>query len=377
MVNKHKPIVNQQGFASIVIAIILVLVLSLITVGFAQLMRQNQTQATDKQLNSQAYYAAESGINVAEQAINAGFSANKTDCAPYTPAGSTPLPADTLSATVAQEYLENNTVGTPPGTVGSTGASYPCLLIDPAPTTIQFGSIPTNQSDVLEMTGVASDGTTPDSIHTILISWQKSGTDKLPAFRPGGSTSFPPVTSWGSTEGVLHIAFTPLQNSSDVNRKSLANLTDNFFLYPAAGTSVATATYAPYSSAGDVENGGSIVSGNCSSGHNSYNGQPTAYYCATAITFPGGEANIILDLRSVYNNSNVTITAYDANNTQLRIKNAQYLIDSTGKAQGELKRIQVRLPAANNYPEPFGVETGICKQLSIYPSGGADNCPAP
>ena len=54
---------NEEGFASIVIALILIIVLSLLTIGFAQLARREQQTALSKQLANQAQYAAESGIN--------------------------------------------------------------------------------------------------------------------------------------------------------------------------------------------------------------------------------------------------------------------------------------------------------------------------
>src|SRR5665213_2637815 len=71
MPSKRKPNLhrNQQGFASIVIALILIIVLALLTVGFAQLARREQQTALDKQKAVQANYAAESGINAAYQDI--------------------------------------------------------------------------------------------------------------------------------------------------------------------------------------------------------------------------------------------------------------------------------------------------------------------
>jgi Tfp pilus assembly protein PilX len=77
---KRINIDNESGFASLVVASVLIVVLSLMTVGFAQLMRSNQTSALNKQLSDQAYYAAESGINDAAQAYNAGYSLSKTAC---------------------------------------------------------------------------------------------------------------------------------------------------------------------------------------------------------------------------------------------------------------------------------------------------------
>ncbi len=108
---------NEEGFAAIVIAMVLIVILSLLTVGFAQLMRHEERSALDKQLSSQAYYAAESGINDAAAVISNNPLVSKTTCGPTTGVGS---------------LFPNNVVGV------NTGSSYPCLLIDPTPLTLDY-----------------------------------------------------------------------------------------------------------------------------------------------------------------------------------------------------------------------------------------------
>ena len=69
----------------------------------------------------------------------------------------------------------------------------------------------------------------------------------------------------------------------------------------------------------------------------------------------------------------------DAGHTQLHIAKAQILVDSTGKAQDVLKRIQVRIPAHNTFAMPDdGTEamSSICKQLQLTPASVAAK-PAP
>jgi hypothetical protein len=80
----------------------------------------------------------------------------------------------------------------------------------------------------------------------------------------------------------------------------------------------------------------------------------------------------VLSLRSIYKNLAVTIKAFGFDGTQLDIKNAQTLVDSTGKAQDILKRLQVRIPTHNDYDHSdYGLETmgNLCKQLQLIPSG--------
>ena len=54
---------QQEGLISITVAIVFIMIISLIVLGFSQVSRRNARQALDRQLSSQAYYAAESGIN--------------------------------------------------------------------------------------------------------------------------------------------------------------------------------------------------------------------------------------------------------------------------------------------------------------------------
>ena len=54
---------NQDGLVSIIIVVILMIVISIIVLSFAKVVRNEQRQTLDRQLSTQAYYAAESGVN--------------------------------------------------------------------------------------------------------------------------------------------------------------------------------------------------------------------------------------------------------------------------------------------------------------------------
>lgn len=370
---------DQQGFASLVIAVVIVLVLSLTTVGFAQLMQREQRSALDRQLSSQAYYAAESGINDAAKAINAGFILGKNKCGPFTASDIASMQTDTAilstSKTAASTYLGPQT----PTTTNSVGsdAQYTCLTIDPAPLSIQYQSIGTDQPKDTELTGVdPTDSTTTKLIDHITISWQAtSGTATFAplSWQTGtGCASAPCFQTQSTWNGagvapVLRIALTPL-TSGQTDRANLTNLTYAAFLYPSGGA-LGTAGGDNITS-GQGDSSGRIISGNCNAG-NTDAGSTTPLQCNVSITGLNA-ANYMLDLRSIYSDSAVTIKAYGGvgGNTQLRIKNAQDLIDSTGQSQDVLRRVQVRIPTHNTYYHPdFDVETAgnVCKQLQLIP----------
>ncbi|MBP7834832.1 hypothetical protein KA025_01965 [Candidatus Saccharibacteria bacterium] len=74
MSNKQNSIntnlsLNQSGATAIMFAMFFIIVISLLTIGFATLVRKDQRAALDKTLSSQAEYAAESGVNAVRDYI--------------------------------------------------------------------------------------------------------------------------------------------------------------------------------------------------------------------------------------------------------------------------------------------------------------------
>ncbi len=337
---------SQDGFAALVIALVLILVLSLITVGFAELMRQEERSALDKHLSNQAYYAAETGINDATKAINNGFIGPKSNCAPFNLPFTNP----------GEKDLSNATVG------GDPNIAYTCLLIDPAPTTLEYDPITSSKSEAIKITGTDFNYETRTApIEDLVISWDSG---PVPGFVTAAGHPFETSGNWPYA-GVLRIGLTPLIGSLD--RQSLINNTYTAFLYPnndASGT--ALPTIGPYANGTGI-NSGVILDGNC-------NNSKSPRACSVTITNinVGGSnpTDILLDMRSVYANTKVTIIAKDSAG-QLREKNAQTLVDSTGKAQDVLRRVLVRVPSSNSYSHPAGgLETtgNVCKQLQLAPA---------
>jgi len=359
---------EQQGFASIVIALIMVLVLSLTTVGFAQLMRREERSALDKQLSNQAYYAAETGVNDATQALNSGFTLTKSQCEPYTTAQLNAM--DPSQKTAATQSLNDNSVGT------STGASYSCLIINPHPDSLQY-TIDGNETRATELTGATLNSDPPDvqPIGNLEISWQDHNSgDTSFAPAPGSSYIFGnAVTDWKYT-GMLKASLTPLSRNA-VDRASLIKNTFTAFLYPNQAGSAADPGSIDAGS-GSGGQGGAIVNGNCHTANITTKSLPR--YCNIKITNLNS-ARYLLTLSALYQKSDITITAYAPDGvTKLSINDAQVLVDSTGKAQDVLRRIQVRVPAHNDFDVPSGTVGTICKQLQLTPgnaTSASGDCP--
>ncbi len=77
-------------------------------------------------------------------------------------------------------------------------------------------------------------------------------------------------------------------------------------------------------------------------------------------------------VRAIYRNASVTIREFNGA-TQLDTADAQTSVDSTGKVNDTIRRIEVRVPNNKNYPIPdFGAQTAdaLCKQITVAPPSG-------
>ncbi len=336
---------REAGFAALVIAIVLVSVLSLITVGFAELMRTEQRNALDKQLSSQAYYAAESGINDAIKAINAGYDVAKNDC------GNGSLDTSTPTLTNAARYLSNNKVGN-----DETGASYSCLLINPSPSQLVY-SPDTFTPTVSEFTARNSSGDAV-TIGSITFSWTDEHGGVNPTNDDCSAHKFGPAGSgagqWDYT-GLLRVQLVPLNN---LDRDSLMKNSLTAFMCPTTRSSVRSVSYA----AGIGQSGGALIEGGCNTTS-----------CSASINGLGGagltdQTTYLLIIRSIYKKVTVSVTAQDTSSAAVKLTGAQTVIDSTGKARDVLRRLQVRVPKQNQFYLPGGTGGGtLCKQVNAYP----------
>lgn len=346
---------SEAGFAAIVIAVVLVTVLSLVTIGFAELVRHEQANSLNRQLSKAAYYAAEAGINDAAKALAQGYTTPKKTCPP--------LPAGT---TGPGSYLTNNVVST-----NANGQStYTCLLIYQAPLDVQFSSVGSQDDSAKSFVISAvdqTDGVTPANVNSFTISWQDEGGRQTFAPSSWSSHPFQTASNWtnagNQVTGVLKLQLVPLRF---LDRTSLTNNAYNAYLYPLTGVAgtVVTSDY----NTGTGSNAGIILDGNCNTGN--------VRYCKVKIDVSSlGQSQFLMRLVSLYDNSSVTIDANGASGP-VRVAGVQSLVDSTGKSQNVLRRVQVRVPNQGFTLPHYGIEalSGICKQLTVYPGYADSGC---
>src|ERR1017187_3827867 len=292
---------RQSGVVSIFVTMIMMIVISLIVLGFAEVSRTEQRNSLDDQLSVQAYYAAESGINDARAAINNFLS----------------IPATVPSKTTCSNNDANYTLS---GIVDSTyNVSYTCVLINAAPTALYYNNIgPT--SKVIPIIS-----TTP--FGSLTLNWTAASGSSAPCNSILGA--FPPATTaaWNCNLPVLRVDLT---DGTSLARSTWPQNTSTIFFEPArSGTGNASWPAQ-----------GSIVGVTCRP-----NGNPTD--CRATITGLT-KSKYYMRVTAIYKTSpTLTITAGGGN----MFENAQATIDSTGKAQAILRRILVAvdLTDANTY----------------------------
>jgi Tfp pilus assembly protein PilV len=338
---------NQAGIASILVTMIMMVVLSLIVLGFATLSRREQTNSLNTQLSSQAFYAAETGVNDAQQAVSAQLAAtgnvqSKTDC------GAEPSVYSTLTANLSQIDPVHN-------------VSYSCLLINPAPPSLLYNDIGAS-STVIPIN--ANNGL---AVNNLTLQWRAANEDATNATDLAygcpttASQTLPSSSSWvagGCGYGMLRVEVVPT-DPADLSSAALLNNEMTFFLSPVFGPNPATTViYTPCAPGSTSGKCGAIIADQCNDGGASVTGT----YCQATITNLGA-TNYALRVQSLYNDSSLTVTP-DSN---VSLTGAQVLIDSTGQANSVFRRIQVRfsLTANDTTPTPDeAIEAGgsICKR---------------
>lgn len=338
---------DQSGLASLVIAILIIIILTTMITGFLQIIGHEQRRSLDRQLGSQAFYAAESGVNDASKAITNGYKADKTDCKPYTVSG---YPAE-LSGT-SNNLTTNNNV------------RYTCLLIDQTPGSLEYNPVNTEHGSTFVAESVTG------FLDSLNFSWQdSSGSTKFRTTPAATGSDFPTKSSWngGGTigTGILRVDLLPI-NTSSTSRADIVKNTRTYFFYPS--TNPAAPNTVDYL----ASQSGAVVNGHCAS-------SASPRYCNVTISninasnLPGITASkVYVRMRAIYNPVNVTVNAFSLGNA-VSIRGAQILVDSTGRAADVSRRIQVRIPQQNIDLPDFTIASmdTLCKKYVLYENGVA------
>lgn len=336
---KHR----QEGMVSITVTIIFILVISLVVLGFSQVTRRNSREALDRQLSSQAFYAAETGINDAVSKIH------------ELQAAGAELPSQTSCR--GNTYMKND------GKVNDDDdIAYTCLTVNPRPTKYAGGG----GGGVVALTPVA------ETLSDITITWART-TAETSAQASDCPTGASRNTGWSPDAcpfGLMRFDVMRKDDNTFTSATRALEDTMSAFVYPSASGSGAVAF-----------SGGSA---NIYGGFASQGVTPTALCnsstCSITITgINAAEAYVMYKVLYVTSDS-VTIEGKAVSGGEpLELNNMQAVVDVTGKSQDVLRRLQVRIPlrGAGGISTVKGDAGGvgytirsgesICKQFSIAP----------
>jgi hypothetical protein len=323
---------NNNGFVSIFSVLIIMSVLTLIMVGFSQVVRRASVSNLNDQLSTQAFYAAESGVNAAITYLKTAGAADKTSC------NSGPAGSPTTSTTNLDSALQ---------------VGYTCVLISKSAPDIKFSSVPVQGTAAPKIVTLDSGNAAniPTGLDVTLGS--TSGSAFVSASSGG---ELPQESSRPATVlGMLRVDMVPTSGSLD--RAALSNGYTFFLDFSTSGTNGSANVYKGVQA-------GELVRVKCA-----------AAPCKATINLNNsGSQAYSLRLQSIYSPLKVTIDKVTGPAGAIKLVNGQSIVDVTGQANSVYRRVQVRLPAEGNLSTPFSLLTAdsICKKLEITPGNTTD-----
>ena len=332
---------NEDGFAAIIVTLIIMAILVLITIGFVRTVTREQRSALDRQLSTQAFYAAETGVNDASKLLAEGNITDRKESCDVS----------------GSEW--NNSI--------DSEVEYTCVLVDPEPPSLVYDAID-DQVKPIFLSAVDDDGDI-SNVQSIDIAWEA---DSPPSsLNPEPGIDFPVEFETNAPAPVLRVSLTPL---SDVSRQALVENTMTFFLRPSSDSDGPSSSFVGGS--GNESNQGQIIRVECD-----YDSEDDRA-CTHTINNMGG-ANYLMTVRAMYGTASLYIKGSDSSGDTVRFANQQAIVDATGRASDVLRRIQVRVTLRETFDYPgFAMSGNICKPYEVWPGDGettgnfnsADDC---
>jgi hypothetical protein len=367
---------NQSGLVSIVTVMIVIVLLSLIVISFSKLMSRDLRQALDRELATQANYAAESGMNDARAAVAIAFRDGKLDTL------DTGGKCMSLSNPNAP-FLKNGSISGQFNNDPDNLIRYTCVIISVKPKQI-IGRIHAGESKIYVI-----DNGNPTALNTLYLSWENKNIGTGP--QPLGTPNQLPKESAVSTEqtGMLratlyHIANPQLTspNASASQNNTLSNESRTHFLY-SNGVGVGPTTPAQVPGISFTAGGnGKFVPGNCNPNNRKSASylpfqQATPRYCNSKITSLEAPSGFyLLRLTALYHGLNVSIQASDSSSAPQALQGQQVDLDVTAQGNDVLKRIfgtvsTTQYSAFETFYPEYGLQSmdTVCKRIRLPKTG--------
>jgi Tfp pilus assembly protein PilX len=334
---------QQQGIVSILVCLIMMIVISLVVLGFSQVARNNLTQTLNRQLSSEAFYAADSGINNATSIIDEAEDNGQT-------------PASVTNSCSSSTYTSN-------AQLDSSSVAYTCVNVNANPTSLQY-QVPAGTSTVFPV-----DVGTGHALTSISFSWNDAsgdGTNYDGCPNPNAVGTFPPAADWSTSSSpcdasVLQIdMISGFESATALGQETSA---DSIYVSPAKGGQ---------GQSGTLTNG-AVYRAKCQDGSE----------CTVTITGLQLLQQIYyVRVTPLYADTTLNVCANEvASDCTQSLYGAQADVDSTGRAQDVLQRLDARVSLSSlsggnttTATAPLtGIQTGdsLCKLIEGYPGGTA------
>lgn len=344
--NKTFKVLTERGFASIIVTTVLISVIGLILVGFSISVRRNQRETLDRQLSTQAFYAAETAVNKAR-------------------------------ADVIEQYKDKNSVDSVDKCGDKTysvsdvsGVEATCVTVQSSLESMFYNSVVEGKDTFASV--IPSDPSGLE-IDKLIFTWFPTDQKKNPQVGCNGrSGQLPPRGSWPNSclYGVLRLDITEADKKGNFDPNAFAT---SIILLPSdpslGGLPGALSAPIVHDPATALTGAYYVGADQCGNGDPAQT-DVTLKWCSKEITLNGADKgkNYYVRMRSIYRDSSVDIQP--KNGASVVKTSGQVLIDATGKAQDVLRRIQVRVPVDPGSNNIFGAieSTGsICKRFAVEP----------
>jgi hypothetical protein len=376
---------NQEGLASIVVVTVLIVLLSLISLGFAKIMSRSVANSTNRQLSSEATYAVQSGINDVVKFMTDYARDSSHSASPWVRSDHCRDLIDRNPASGAAgrgPFIEDKNIG--------TNTVLNCILLNPTPTDLTYTAVPELKSQVIKLTSSAFSG----SLNAMMVSWQATNGH---TGTPASCCNLNDEIAWNDDTNSyvpmlrMTLYHVPV-NTAAATLDYLQSHAKTVFLYPQRpGASITNMCYAPSTNPCNVLSDGQILPVSCNGPGVDPNFSGSAdYQCNVIIknlmagVAPGDQLNYYyVRLTPIYGQSDIKIKINDFWQQQLQFIGSQAIVDVTATTANVSKRLQARVDTSsilsneggnesaldNNIPEDsLRSATNLCKRAILHNS---------
>lgn len=363
---------KQTGAVSLFVVIFAALLMSVVTVGFIQLMLKDQQQATANDLSQSAYDSAQAGVEDAKRLLLAaqacGASPDAT-CVKMLTAISSQA-CDTLSKSGLVSTANGETLIQQSSGDAALDQAYTCVKIT-AQTADYQGKLAQNESNIIPLKATGP-------FDTVTLNWfshddLSAGTTAIGFPSTGGVTLPPAGSAWGATVPPLlraQLMQTGANFSlSDFDATTGDNKSNNstLFLYPSkVGLNTSDFTF-------DTRHATSTAMAPQPVKCALTLGAAQLYACSVSIKLQSpvdgatAQRGAYLRLSSLYNAAHYTVQLANGP-TPVLFDGVQPAVDSTGRANSLFRRVSARveLKGVMAYPEAaVDLAGGLCKNFLV------------